>query len=150
MSVVGWTGALAPTQAAEERKKLEEKREDRKQLEAIIQGEIAALDEELFARLDVGGKGFLTPDDLKHLATASGEEWDELVIDSMFHAGVCVPASALCVCVCVCVCARARLRVSMCVSVSMCLQTHDAMIHSLPARRAAPNIAATLSQGAPL
>ena len=92
MSVVGWAGALAPTQAAEERKKLEEKREDRKQLEAIIQGEIAALDEELFARLDVGGKGFLTPDDLKHLATASGEEWDELVIDSMFHAGVCVPA----------------------------------------------------------
>ena len=90
MSVVGWAGALAPTQAAEERKKLEEKREDRKQLEAIIQGEIAALDEELFARLDVGGKGFLTPDDLKHLATASGEEWDELVIDSM-PAGVSPP-----------------------------------------------------------
>ena len=122
MSVVGWAGALAPTQAAEERKKLEEKREDRKQLEAIIQGEIAALDEELFARLDVGGKGFLTPDDLKHLATASGEEWDELVIDSMFHAGVCVPARAECVfvCVCVCVCVCMCVRVCVCPCVSVC------------------------------
>jgi Ca2+-binding EF-hand superfamily protein len=85
-------GVLPASQAALERQRHSQLKDDREQLERTIEGEVGALDTTLFRQIDSEAKGFISVDDLRALAKESGEAYNELELDAMLHA-VCAPGS---------------------------------------------------------
>ena len=86
------SGEMLHARAVEKRNELAQMKFEREELEAVIEGELAANDKVLFEALDKDCNGYLSVHDVRLLAEEIGDKYSELEIDAMFHA-VCAPGA---------------------------------------------------------